>query len=690
MKGNMKTLAVIIAFYVLAWCPVSAASLEETVDELVPKLAAEKVEARYASQMELQALALKAARPGSESERSQLAKLLASKAADQNTPQPARVWIVRQLEYVGAAESVGALTKLLSDSDSELKECARRALEKNAAPAASESLRAALKQATEPTWQIGLINSLGERHDTTAVDLIKPYLQDKIAATTAALALAKIGNDAALEALWSAYDKRTASVDDALIAAGNHMLAMGRKPQAGALFERLYFAGTTNAVTRDKKDPAASIQVRCAALVGIAAANPSRASRLLKDALNDKDARLQSVAVTAAVTAYGNSATSALAPLLAKAPSTAKAYIMRVLDTSAESRVIPLANDADETVSVAALETLGRIGSEASVPVLLKAATGTSSASQKAASAALAKISGPGADAALQKTATEGDTKTRVVAIHALADRNDKTAVPMLIKVAPQSDPAISAAAYAALARLADEQEIETLVRLALTGKSSGADEALQAVASRARDKSKTAAIVARLIASEKAEPAGLIAVFKVLPTLGGDSALNVASTAASSTDAQLKDAAIRALASWPDFAATKVLLKIATANDTSQVENVVAIQGIVRLVKASEHEPVAARLEVAQEAWKAARRSEEKKLIISALASIPSAASAEFLKPLLTQGDFKNEACLAAVALAESLVKSDKPAAKALAQAVKDANPSADAAKKADALLKR
>jgi HEAT repeat protein len=363
---------------------------------------------------------------------------------------------------------------------------------------------------------------------------------------------------------------------------------------------------------------------------------------------------------------------------------------MPTLDVSAESRVIPLAADADEAVRLTALETLGRIGGEVSVPVLLKAAVDGSSATQKTASAALARISGPGADKAVEKLASEGDAKSRVVAIRALADRNDKSSVPMLIKSAPQADATVSAAAYSALARLASDQEIEALGRLVLSGKSPGAEDTLQAVASRAHDRSNAATIVARLIATEKAEPQGLIALFKVLPSLGGDAALSTASAAAGSSDAQVKDAAIRALANWPDFAAAKPLLKITAIDGTTQVHNVLAIQGIARLVKSSEHESAAARVETAQEAWKAARRNEDKKLLISALASIPSAASAEFLKPLLTDPNFKTEASLAAVSLAETLVKTDKPAAKALAQAVKDANPSSDVARRADAVLKK
>ena len=135
----------------------------------MPKLAAAKVEDRYSAQMELQNLALNAGRPGAEAERAELAKILAAKATDAAVPQPARVWVVRQLEYIGAAESVAALTTLLNGQDAEFKECARRALEKNPAPAATESLCGPpSSKGAKQVGQLGLIQSLGERRDTAA------------------------------------------------------------------------------------------------------------------------------------------------------------------------------------------------------------------------------------------------------------------------------------------------------------------------------------------------------------------------------------------------------------------------------------------------------------------------------------------------------------------------------------------
>src|SRR5512139_939483 len=103
---------------VLALVSLSAAALgafagvEQTVSDLLPKLAATKVEDRCSAQIDLQNLALNAARPGAEAKRAELEKVLAANAIDPAVPQPARVWIVRQLEYIGATESVAALTTL--------------------------------------------------------------------------------------------------------------------------------------------------------------------------------------------------------------------------------------------------------------------------------------------------------------------------------------------------------------------------------------------------------------------------------------------------------------------------------------------------------------------------------------------------------------------------------------------------
>lgn len=236
----MKIKAVLVTLPFCAAALAVFAGPEQAVDDLLPRLAAAKVQDRYSAQMDLQKLALDAARPGAEAERAQMAAILATKAADPAVPQPARVWVVRQLEYIGGAESVPALTTLLNDEDRELKECARRALEKNPAPAATDSLRAALLQGGDSRWKIGLIQSLGERGDAQSVSLIAPSLDQPETSFAAAEALGKIATEEAVNDLLAALDKNARGTADALVSAANRLLAKGESKRAILIYTKLY------------------------------------------------------------------------------------------------------------------------------------------------------------------------------------------------------------------------------------------------------------------------------------------------------------------------------------------------------------------------------------------------------------------------------------------------------------------
>ena len=186
------------------------------------------------------------------------------------------------------------------------------------------------------------------------------------------------------------------------------------------------------------------------------------------------------------------------------------------------------------------------------------------------------------------------------------------------------------------------------------------------------------------------ASPQQLVLLFETLAVLGGDEALGAISKSISGGNDEVKDAAIRALANWSDFAAARPLLAVAADSNAKPVHKVLAIQGVARLVKSSDKEPAEARLDAALAAMKDATRIEEKKSLLSAIASVHDPKAADVLKPYLAQPELKPEAGLAAVSLAEALVKKAKPTAKSLAQAVKEASLSPDITRRADAILKK
>ncbi len=668
---NMKRLLFLMSLGLLPFYGLGA-DYEPAVNDLIPKLADANVPARYSAQMELQAIASNSSAPGHEAERAALGKVLAAKVSDASVPQPARVWITRQLEYMGGAEAVQALTRNLNGDDAELRECARRALEKNSSPTASASLRAPLEKGGVANWKIGLINALGQRGDGAAVNLIAPQMSDSTTAGAAALALGRIANPAAVAALLAAPAGNSA-VGEALMLAANRLQATGEVNGAKAIYMKLYAPG----------NPVAS---RAAALAGLTVAEPGAAAQYITEALASSEPRLQQVAIQCAAKA-GKGLGRLLEARFPQLAASAKAQVLAILDATSERLILEAVVDQDALVRQAAIEALGRAGGRASVPVLINLALSDSREDKNLAETALVKISGPGALAALEKNSTEGTPKSRIAAMNALAARSDKAAIPGLVKSMNDSDTGVAQGALAALGKLGSDNEVEILGRLALTTPSSDVSAALEQVASRAKDQTAAARKLLALAAGNEAAVAALV---NTLSVLGGKEAMAATLRLAASSNPDIQENAIRSLGNWPDFAAAKPLLEIAVNPNTKEKSYILALQGVVRLVKSADNEPAQSRAEAALAALAAGRRDEEKKLAISALAAVPHPQTVAAIKGLLSDPKFKIEAGLGGLNLADLLFDTDPAAAKALAGALKEANISMQISRRADAILRR
>ena len=657
----MKTLLSVIAL-------VAASAFAADVNELIPKLADVNVGNRYDAQMELQALASQASRPGNENQRAAFAAALAAKAADAGVPQPARVWMVRQLEYMGRGEAVAALTTLLQGSDAELGECARRALEKNPDPAATAALRSALEKGGDGVRKTGLIQSLGEKRDAKSVKLIAASLNDGQAGVAAAQALGKIASPAAVEALWGVVGTQRFAAESLICAA--HRL--GNDPSAKAIAVKLFAEG--------KDAP-----VRAAALAVLAKADPAAAGQRIPDAICSSDVRLQKAAVDVAPVAFGAEASPKLAALLPRLSSTAKVFALRALEPCCEKAVTGCVADPDATVRVVALEVLARAGSSECVPVLVKAATTGGNEEKDAAATSLGRVNGRGAAEAVRRLAAEGDADSRATAIAALALRHDTASLPALFGFAREADVTVSKAALASIGKIGSDESLDELVKLVLAN-ISGAKEALQTVANRCVNKSATGR---KLVAqAQNASGAQLAAILDVMSLVGGEDALNAIVQFAAAGNDEVKDGAIRALCNWREFAATKPLLDLAANGDSKLVHQVLALQAICRLVKSAEKEPAAARVAAAVGALKSARRDQEKKQSLSALASVADRKAAEAILPLLSDPAMRMDAAFTALNLADKLRKQERGTAKKLAEAVKKAAISPELTQRAEESL--
>ena len=626
-----------------------------TIDNLIPTLSSANVPDRYGAQMELQKLAVNAARPGAEAERLAMANAIAKKAKDKTIPQPARVWLVRMLEYIGRDESVNALTDIMKENDTESRECARRALEKNPSKSAIASLRSVLKTEKDTTMQIGLINSLGERADADSVALISKYLDNPKTASTAAMALGKIANESAIESLFRVYNKLPAAGEALIEAAKNN------NNLAKNIYTRVYEKGTF-------------APVRGAALVGLAKIDPNGAYNIIADALTGNDEKLQHSAVVAMV--EGNFS-SKLMTLFPKTSLQTKFHILSVVDKSAELQVIDVLKDSDQNLRVAAINALGRIGGVASVPVLIQVAAGDSQAEKSAAENALASI--PGIDSAIENVALNGDVKNRVVAINTIASRRQVASLPILAKLTDDKNDEIKKATYKSLGKLGGDKEFEIIAKSG--GKSKDAINTLETIAPRLTNKSAAANTIISLIGNDKT---ALTEFINVLVALGTDECLKPIAELAKSEDANSKQVALKALSEWQNLSAVQYLLPVVIDNNTPQNQYNIALKGITQIIKSSDGADVKAKADALLTIYNSARTDGDKKLIISAMATVPEPRIANTLKSLLTDQKFKQEAAQAAISVAESMSKTDKNTAKDLAAAIKGANINDDLNKRA------
>jgi len=236
---------------------------ENKFDGLFPNMGSDNLDERRRAHLALEEMVHAAGRPGAEADREALSKAIAAKLGA-GTAKVARVWLLKNLQFIGREECVEAVAKLLEDPDAELRDCARRALAHNPTAKAGDALRKALGGAKDSAWRVALLNALGDRREAASIRLVAEFadVSDEAVAVAAAKALGKIGGMDAAKILFPAKEKAGAKVKpamaDALLACAEGLAAGGNKTDA----EKIY---------RELRDPAEPSIVRDAAVRGLAA-----------------------------------------------------------------------------------------------------------------------------------------------------------------------------------------------------------------------------------------------------------------------------------------------------------------------------------------------------------------------------------------------------------------------------------
>lgn len=623
-------------------------TLAQTFEELLPGMGAADPAARREPQQEWQKICFQAGAPGNEAAREEACKLMSGKL-DAGMPQPARIWLLKQLERIGRGECVDQVAALLDDKDELVRDAAVRCLANNPAAGAGAKLLARLP-AADGKAKIGLINALGYRSDPDAVEALAKELaaKDAAVATAAARALGKIATPQAAKELSAARTQAQGQVlhwvCDSYLLCADRRLKEGKTAAAADIYEELYKAG-------------ASRPVRLAALRGVLQSTGDRAGGLLLEILGgaDGDARAVALGQIETLPAGGLKVVSAG---LEKLPAARQAQVLGALAARGDKSLLPAALRAvkaqDESVQRAGVLALGRLGDASVVPLLLEMLFADSKLSGPARES-LALVIGAGVDDALVAALqAEKDTGRRGTLISVLEGRRSAAPVAALLKDVLSDDPMLRSSALSALKQLAEPKHVPEMLKALLKAEKGRerveAEGVIAAVCNQISEPEKRAEpVLAAFTAGSKADR---LVLLPLLGQVGGTRARETITNALAGDDAELRQAGANALCNWPDASVSEELLALArNAKDPGQRLQV--LQALTRVHALPGGRSPAEKLALFKKAMELATRAEERAQVLAGLASARDLETLRFVLPYLDDKDLVEPACKTVVELA-------------------------------------
>jgi len=589
----------------------------------------------------------------------------------------------QRLAVVGTREAIPALASLLGDE--KLNLYARFGLEAIPDPAVDDALREAATK-LQGRQLVGVIDSIGQRKDGKAVDLLKGLLANRetAVASAAAGALGRIGTTEAAAVLKEALAKDSPvknCLGDAGLACAEGLADAGKKPEAIALFESIRAANVAK-------------HIKTSALDGQARLAGSEAKDMVLKLLRSPgDQGEFNLGLALAREVPGAEVTAALADALPTLPAERQALLLRALgdrkDRAPMPAVVAATKSPSPAVREAAIVVLSRLGDASAMGMLLDAALGEGEVAQ-AAKEGLKTLASPDADKAILDRLAGADAKAKAVLLELAGARRIAAAEATVRRALEDADEQVRLAAIGAMGQLVALKDLDLLIGRALGDAASkqtqAAAAALRTAALRMGDRDACAAKLAERMKGASAEHQAYL--LDLLGKVSGKKALEIVVASAKSGDAAMKDAATRVLGEWPNADAAPALLEFAKSDPDAKYQ-VRALRGYVRIIRQFSL-PAEQRVAMCREALAAAQRDDEKRLLLDSLSRFPSPEVLAIATGQLGTASLKQTAGQAAVDIAKSLIKTQPaPVAEAM-ERVLQAGLSSEVTARAKQLLRQ
>lgn len=553
------------------------------------------------------------------------------------------------LAIFGSTKAVPDLAKLLPNP--QLSSWARIALEVIPGDASDDALREAADSLTG-LLLVGTINSIGIREDAKAVDLLAKKLRDTDAqvASAAAVALGHIRNDAATKSLRASLasvpDNVRSAVAEGCVLCAERLHSKGDTIMAAEIYDEVRHADVPK-------------QRILEATRGAILARSQKGIPLLLELFESKDKAMFQLALGTVREYPGNTVDPFLPVEVSRATPERAALIIQAMADRPKFVILPAvlkaAAQGPKQVRLSAIDALRRVGDDSCLSTLLEIAVGSDAELAQAAKMTLADLPGQNVNGEIIVLLPSSKGKARTLLLQLVGQRRIN-AVEEVEKSLTHSDKTVRSAALIALGETVSLEKLDVLISQVLTPRHADdgaiARQALKAACVRMPDREGCAAKLT--VALQRSSPDSKTALLEILSVVGGKKALRTLATAAKSKDPQLQDDASRLLGKWNDLNVAPVLLDLAKTAPAEKFR-IRALRGYIGVARKFAM-PEAQRVEMCQNAFNAATRIDEKKLLLDVLKLHASPQGLQLATKAMGTRALKPAATQAALAIAQKL----------------------------------
>jgi HEAT repeat protein len=577
----------------------------------------------------------------------------------------------RSLGNIGSAASAKALRSALSGSSGDTKlavcegmfRCAENFDDDEAAVIYDK-----LRKVKDP-HQVragGLRGAILTRKD--GLDLLKDYLtsKDYIMFSAAVAASSEMPGVEVTQALGAALGR---------VSADNQILIIGTLGDRGDPAAMPAILAAAN-----KGDKA----VRIAAIKAMPPIGGASALGVLANLMNDSDSQIASAAQDNLAAMPGKQADDAIMAMLKSSDTSSRLKALELIDRrrmrNVADALLKAAKDNDESVRMGSIRILGDLGEEVNFGVLVDLLVDAKSSGEiRAAERALS--------ATCKREAQPSPGKVAIrKAVYRGVDGGDSADVTG--KVAKMvADGALSIEASNsnfgdAAPGIVKELQIEFTSNGVAQSETVREGEAVTLLVAETPD-----ALIDQLrSALGKAKTQQKLALLRILRTAQGSKALDAIRAATKDGDPQISGEAVSILCDWPSVEALGDVLELARTTIDPKVR-ILAVRGAIRLIPLQDAS-VQEKLGQFKEILPLIQRDEEKILLLGSLAAVPAKDALSMAIGYLDNAGTKNEACFAAVAIAEKIATENKSEVAEAMQKVIEATTNNDVKKRATQAL--